>query len=49
MNAPFTPTAADIDELGHINNAVWVRWIQDRATAHWIWHQVMCKYIHTID
>lgn len=25
----------DIDELGHVNNAVWVRWIQDMATAHW--------------
>ena len=32
---PFTATAADIDELGHVNNAVWVRWIQDMATAHW--------------
>lgn len=32
---PFTPTSADIDELGHVNNAVWVRWIQDMATAHW--------------
>jgi acyl-CoA thioester hydrolase len=31
----FTPTAEDIDELGHVNNAVWVRWIQDMATAHW--------------
>jgi acyl-CoA thioester hydrolase len=31
----FTPTPADIDELGHVNNAVWVRWIQDMATAHW--------------
>jgi acyl-CoA thioester hydrolase len=30
------PTAADIDELGHVNNAVWVRWIQDVATAHWM-------------
>lgn len=27
--------AGDIDELGHVNNAVWVRWIQDLATAHW--------------
>lgn len=25
----------DIDELGHVNNAVWVRWIQEIATAHW--------------
>jgi acyl-CoA thioester hydrolase len=31
----FTATLADIDELGHVNNAVWVRWIQDLATAHW--------------
>ena len=31
----ITPTPADIDELGHVNNAVWVRWIQDIATAHW--------------
>jgi acyl-CoA thioester hydrolase len=32
----ITPAAADIDELGHVNNAVWVRWIQDVATAHWL-------------
>ena len=32
---PFTASPADIDELGHVNNAVWVRWIQDLATAHW--------------
>ena len=32
----FTPTPADIDELGHVNNAVWVRWIQDVAVGHWI-------------
>lgn len=31
----FTPAPADIDELGHVNNAVWVRWLQDVATAHW--------------
>jgi acyl-CoA thioester hydrolase len=30
------PTSADIDELGHVNNAVWVRWLQDVATAHWM-------------
>jgi acyl-CoA thioester hydrolase len=24
-----------IDELGHVNNAVWVEWIQDVAVAHW--------------
>jgi acyl-CoA thioester hydrolase len=31
----FVPTAADIDELGHVNNAVWVRWLQEIATDHW--------------
>ncbi len=31
----ITATPADIDELGHVNNAAWVRWIQDIATAHW--------------
>jgi acyl-CoA thioester hydrolase len=25
---------ADIDELGHANNVVWVRWIQEAARAH---------------
>jgi acyl-CoA thioester hydrolase len=24
-----------IDELGHVNNAVWVQWIQQVAVAHW--------------
>ena len=24
-----------IDILGHVNNAVWVQWIQDLAVAHW--------------
>lgn len=37
--ARFTRTITagpdDIDELGHVNNAVWVRWIQDVAVAHW--------------
>ena len=31
----ITAAPADIDVLGHVNNAVWVRWIQDVATAHW--------------
>lgn len=31
----FTARADDIDELGHVNNAVWVRWIQEIAVAHW--------------
>ena len=33
--ALITATDADIDELGHVNNAVWVQWIQDVAVAHW--------------
>ncbi|MFP5354464.1 MAG: acyl-CoA thioesterase [Gemmatimonadota bacterium] len=28
-------TPADIDELGHVNNVVYLRWVQDAATAHW--------------
>lgn len=31
----FTAEPHHIDELGHVNNAVWVQWIQDLATAHW--------------
>jgi len=26
---------SDIDELGHVNNVVYVRWVQDAAVAHW--------------
>ena len=25
----------DIDELNHVNNTVYLRWVQDVATAHW--------------
>ena len=25
----------DIDELGHVNNVSYVRWVQDVAVAHW--------------
>jgi acyl-CoA thioester hydrolase len=35
FNRTITAGAADIDELGHVNNAVWVRWIQEIAVAHW--------------
>ena len=31
----ITAAPEDIDELGHVNNAVWVRWIQDVAVSHW--------------
>jgi len=31
----FTAAPEHIDELGHVNNAVWVQWIQRLATDHW--------------
>lgn len=31
----FPVDAADIDELGHVNNTVYLRYAQDIATAHW--------------
>ena len=40
MNAPIfeMPVAVqstDIDEQNHVNNTVYLRWVQDVATAHW--------------
>lgn len=39
---PINPTAADIDELGHVSNLVYLRWVMDVAMAHsrsvgWDW------------
>jgi acyl-CoA thioester hydrolase len=31
----FTAGPHHIDVMGHVNNAVWVQWVQDMATAHW--------------
>ena len=31
----FTALPQHIDELGHVNNTVWVDWIQQIATSHW--------------
>jgi acyl-CoA thioester hydrolase len=31
----FTAAPEHIDELGHVNNAVWVQWIQEIAVGHW--------------
>ncbi len=31
---PITPVAADIDELGHVSNQVYLRWVLEAATAH---------------
>ncbi|PIE45052.1 MAG: acyl-ACP thioesterase [Gammaproteobacteria bacterium] len=33
---PIQVVAADIDEMGHVNNARYVNWMQDAATAHWV-------------
>lgn len=32
---PILVLPADIDGLGHVNNVVYLRWMQDAATAHW--------------
>ncbi len=31
----FTAQPGDIDVMGHVNNAVWVQWMEAIATAHW--------------
>ena len=31
----LTALPEHIDELGHVNNTVWIRWVQEIATAHW--------------
>jgi len=31
---PILPVADDIDELGHVSNLVYLRWVQDVAMAH---------------
>ena len=31
----FEPTPADIDDNGHVNNVVYLRWAQEIGTAHW--------------
>jgi acyl-CoA thioester hydrolase len=32
---PITVVPADIDQIGHVNNIVYLRWVQDAAVAHW--------------
>lgn len=32
---PLAITAEDIDVLDHVNNVVYLRWVQDAAVAHW--------------
>jgi acyl-CoA thioester hydrolase len=31
----FVAAPEHIDELGHVNNAVWVQWMEQVAVAHW--------------
>jgi acyl-CoA thioester hydrolase len=33
---PIRIEAADLDVLGHVNNVVYVRWVQEAAIAHWM-------------
>ncbi len=39
IHGPFEITERvrpeDIDELGHVNNVHYLRWVQDAAVAHW--------------
>ncbi len=44
----ITVTSKDIDELHHVNNVVYVQWVQDVAKAHWekiAPAEVQAKYI----
>ncbi|MEO7255005.1 MAG: acyl-CoA thioesterase, partial [Casimicrobium sp.] len=31
----ITIKPTDIDEMGHVNNVVYLSWVQDVAIAHW--------------
>ncbi|NWG92142.1 MAG: acyl-CoA thioesterase, partial [Parvularculaceae bacterium] len=31
----IAPEPQDFDEMGHVNNAVYLKWAQQIATAHW--------------
>ena len=33
---PITVQPADIDVMNHVNNVVYLQWVQDAAAAHWI-------------
>jgi len=43
-DSPFSPwfeqtlvvEASDLDDQAHVNNVVYVRWVMDAATAHWL-------------
>lgn len=33
---PIIVATADIDAMGHVNNVVYLRYVQEAATAHWL-------------
>jgi len=35
FQSTYTVIASDIDELNHVNNVVYLRWIQNIANLHW--------------
>lgn len=35
FSMPLPIQSADIDALGHVNNVVYLRWVQEVAAAHW--------------
>lgn len=35
FETPLAILPGDVDELGHVNNVVYLRWIQELAIAHW--------------
>ena len=35
FQSSFQVASHDIDELGHVNNTVYLRWVQEIATRHW--------------
>lgn len=32
---PITILQSDIDEQGHVNNIIYLKWVQEAAIAHW--------------
>lgn len=47
----FRVTAEDIDRQNHVNNVVYVRWIQDVAVAHWYFaanEEMQSKYVWVV-
>ena len=35
FDLPITVKQADIDEMGHVSNTVYLRWVSEAAVAHW--------------